>query len=181
MTKMISRQSLLYTGIPVVLAALFIAQAGRADAFILLLHGILIVFGYIAAISDLKTRKISNLLVLAMIAAWAAVMTLKLFLDTSQAVILLGESTLGFALGGVLFLIVYLISGKGLGSGDVKFMAGAGLYLRFGGVLPAVFFGTLLAAFTGLALILAKRIGRKDMIPLAPFLYIGILITVFLQ
>jgi len=40
-------------------------------------------------------------------------------------------------------------------------------------------YGTILAALTGLILILLKKLGRKDAMPLAPFIYAGILITVF--
>ena len=42
-------------------------------------------------------------------------------------------------------------------------------------------FGTILAALAGLTLIVLKKISRKDKIPLAQFLYVGILITVFLR
>ena len=37
----------------------------------------------------------------------------------------------------------------------------------------------VLAAVTGLILILLRKIGRKDTMPLAPFLFAGILITFF--
>jgi len=106
-------------------------------------------------------------------------MTPKLVVDTEIAVELLLNALLGFAVGGGLFLIVYFISRKGLGGGDVKFMAAAGLYIGFSGTMTAMLCGTILAALTGLTLILAKKIGRKDQMPLAPFIYIGILIAVF--
>ena len=59
-----------------------------------------------------------------------------------------------------------------LGGGDVKFVAAAGLFLGFARIIPATLYGTILAALTGLALIALKKIGRKDKMPLAPFLYI---------
>jgi Flp pilus assembly protein protease CpaA len=170
-----------YAGLPVLLAAMLILRAGSADAFILLQRGLIVIFGYIASVFDLKEKRIPNGLILGMLAAWVLAMTPKLFLDTDVAVRLLTDSALGFAVGGGLFLIVYLISRKGLGGGDVKFMAAAGLYLGFDGTIPAMLFGTVIAALVGLALIALKRITRKDKIPLAQFLYIGILITVFLQ
>lgn len=170
-----------YAGLPVAAIALLLARAGRTDAFGILMLELIIVFGYIASVMDIKTKRIPNELILAMLAAWVFTMTPKLFIDTEAGVSLLKDSALGFLIGGGLFMVVYLVSRKGLGGGDVKFMAAAGLYLGFGGTIPAMLFGTILAALTGLALILMKKIGRKDTIPLAPFLYIGMLITVFLQ
>ena len=169
-----------YIGVPVIGAALLILRAGSADPFIMLRYLMLVVFGYFAAVLDLKAKRIPNSLVLAMLASWILVMAPKLFLDTHMAIALLVDSAIGLAIAGGMFLIVYLVSRKGLGGGDVKFMAAAGLYLGSGGVLPSMLCGTVLAALTGLVLILMKKIGRKDAIPLAPFLYIGILITIFL-
>ena len=170
-----------YAGLPLILGALIIVCANRMDGFTILLRGLIIIFGYIAAILDLKSKRIPNQLILAMLASWVLVMTPKLFFDTAAAVGMLIDSALGFAIGGCIFLLVYIVSHKGLGGGDVKFMAAAGLYLGLKNAIPAMLYGTILAALTGLTLIILKRINRKDKIPLAPFLYIGILITVFFQ
>ena len=172
------KPALPYSGLPAVFAAACIIRAGNTEAFIMLRLLMIVVFGYIASVLDMKTKRIPNELVLAMFAAWVLAMTPKLFLDTGTAVTLFADSALGLALGGGMFLLVYLISRKGLGGGDVKFMAAAGLYLGFNGAIPAMLYGTILAALTGIILIATKKIGRKDMIPLAPFLYIGILIVV---
>ena len=180
MTKTKLHSVLPYIGIPVIGAAMLIFREVRANQFLTLQYGLLIIFGYVTAVRDVKTMKIPNNLILAMLAAWILLIMPKLFFDTDAAIILLISSALGFAIGGGLFLLVYLISRKGLGGGDVKFMAAAGLYLGYGGVLSAMLCGTIIAAITGLALILLKKINRKDPMPLAPFLYAGILITVFI-
>ena len=172
-------ETVAYAGIPIVGVLFFITHGSRIDPFIVLITEMLLMFGYITAMQDLKTKRIPNGLVLAMFAAWMIVMLPKLFIDTRVAVILLKNSALGFLIGGGMFLLVYVISRKGLGGGDVKFMAASGLYLGIGGVFTTMFYGTSLAALVGIVLILLKRIGRKDSIPLAPFLYIGILITAF--
>lgn len=175
------KQMLPYAGIPFVCCVLFLIWPGEADAFTLLKFELLLITGYIAAIVDLKTMSIPNSLILTMLAAWAILMTPKLFLDAETGIRMLKDSALGFAIGGGLFFLVYLISRKGLGGGDVKFMAAAGMYLGFWGTLPAMFLGSLTAGLTGLALVLLKKISSKDKMPLAPFLYIGIMITVFMQ
>lgn len=168
-----------YSGIPIIGAALLIVHMGKTDAFIMLWRELLVIFGYVAAALDIKTKKIPNNLVLVMLSAWALAIVPKLFVDIEAATALLKDSLLGFLVGGGLFLLVYLISRKGLGGGDVKFMAAAGLYIGFAGTLSSMLYGTVLAGLVGLILLLLKKIGRKDAIPLAPFLYIGILITIF--
>ena len=170
-----------FIGIPIIGAALIIIMARQIDLFAILRFELLIIFGYIAAILDLKAKRIPNTLVLAMFVSWVLIMTPKLFVDTDEAIRLLIDSIVGLATGGGIFLLMYVISRKGLGGGDVKFMAATGLYIGFSGALTVMLCGTILAALTGLALILLKKIGRKDSIPLAPFLYAGILITLFLS
>ena len=128
---------------------------------------------------DLNQKRIPNMIVLGMLAGWLLLVMPQLFLDTQRGIWLLADSLLGLLFGGGVFLAVYLLSRKGLGGGDVKFMAAAGLYLGFGKTIPAVLYGTILAAGFGLILIALKEMTRKDSMPLAPFLFIGIMITVF--
>ena len=63
----------------------------------------------------------------------------------------------------------------------MKLMAVSGLYLGADGVLPAMLYGSVLSALAAILLILCKKIERKDTIPLVPFLYAGMLVTVFIQ
>lgn len=142
---------------------------------------IVTVFAAAAAFFDIKTRRIPNKLLLIMLAVWLLLLTHELFVNSSVILMKLLDAALGFLLGGGIFLAVYFASRKNLGAGDVKFMAVAGLYLGFGSTIPAIFYGTTLAALTGLILILFKKITRKDMLPLAPFLLAGIALTVFIQ
>ena len=174
------RKLLPYAGLPVLVVVCFIVCASRLDTLTVLQRGLLVVFGYIATVGDIKARKIPNPLTLAMLAAWVLVILPPLFYDIGRIADMLIDAGLGFALGGGLFLLIYFVSRKGLGGGDVKFMAVAGLYLGFRLVLSAMLFGSVLAALTGIVLIAFKKIGRKDTIPLAPFLFAGILTAVFL-
>ena len=138
---------------------------------------LLIVLSYIAMVYDINTKRIPNILVTVMAVGWMLIITVMMFFDIDLAVGFLADSLFGFLTGGGLFLLIYLVNRKGLGGGDVKFMAAAGLYLGFAGTLPAILYGTVLAALTGLTLILLKKIERKDTMPLVPFLFVGIMIT----
>jgi len=153
--------------------------AVELSAFSLLRTAFIISFGYVAMVYDINTKRIPNMLVSLMVLGWVMLIVPMLFIETQSAVKLIAESLLGLLIGGGLFLLVYIISRRGLGGGDVKFMAAAGLYLGLGETIPAILYGTVLAAITGLILLILKKIGSKDTMPLAPFLFIGIMITVF--
>lgn len=171
------RALLSYAGIPAVMLAVWLARRGSVEPARLLLWEVLVIFAYLAARSDLLEKRVSNRLILWMLGAWAVLLVPQLFLRTETALALMAGGGLGLALGGGLFLTVYLLSRGGLGGGDVKLMAAAGLYLGWQCVLPAMLYGSVLAALAGGVLILRKKIGRKDAIPLVPFLYAGMVLT----
>ena len=102
----------------------------------------------------------------------------QLFIHPETGLSLLLSGAVGALFAGVVFLTVYFVSRRGLGGGDVKLMTVFGLYLGLDSVVPAMLYGTLLAAAAGGILILLKKVGPKDAIPLVPFLYIGVVLTV---
>lgn len=170
-----------YLGIPILMLLLFFLKKGKVDAVILLQRELLVIFGYVASLTDIGSKRVPNKLVLTMVGTWVLIIVPQLFFQTEKAIAIMISDLIGFVMGGLLFLIVYLVSRKGLGGGDVKLMAASGLYLGFRNVLPAMLYGSVLSSVFAIVLILAKKIGRKDAIPLVPFLYIGMLITVLLQ
>ncbi|GHU93311.1 hypothetical protein FACS1894208_02590 [Clostridia bacterium] len=170
-----------YIGLPAICIALLLVRGINGGLVELLKFEALSLFGYVATVYDIKEKRIPNALVVLMLGAWVVMVVPHLLYDTASAIPTLISSIIGFAVAGVLFLLVYLVSRKGLGGGDVKFMAAAGLYLGFQNVLPAILYGAILSAITGVILMLTKKMGRKDAIPLAPFLYVGILLTIFFR
>jgi len=178
--KLIERKYALYcAGLMAVLSVWLITGIGEVSGFSLVSTMLLLILSYVAMVFDINTKRIPNKLVSIMIAGWLLLMVTVVLYNAENALGLLTDSMSGFLTGGGLFLLVYFISRKGLGGGDVKFMAAAGLYLGFAGTIPAILYGTVLAALTGLILICLRKIGRKDTMPLVPFLFIGIVITVF--
>jgi Flp pilus assembly protein protease CpaA len=171
------RRMLPYAGVPLLEAVLWWLRRG-GDPAETLLHGALLALGYLAAIGDLREKRIPNRLVATMLGVWILILVPQLFLRTEHGLWLLVNGLVGFLLAGVLFLVVYLVSRGGLGGGDVKFMAVSGLYLGVD-VLPTMLYGSVLSAAAGLCLLLAKKLGRRDTIPLAPFLYAGMLAVIF--
>lgn len=92
-----------------------------------------------------------------------------------------GEGYLSHIIGlfaaSVPFLIIALLTG-GMGGGDIKLMAAAGLYLGWAGTVLSVIIGSIAGAVFALYLLRKKRAGRKSEIPFGPFLSLGIGLTV---
>jgi len=173
------RVALYCAGLIILMSAWIAMRATELSALSLLKLTLLIIFSYIAMVIDIHTKQIPNKLIIVMFALWLLlIMPLTLY-DTETGLRVLKDSLLGLFAGGGLFLLVYLLHRKGLGGGDVKFMAAVGLYLGFANTLPAILYGTVLAALFGLVLLLVRKIGSKDTIPLAPFMFVGIMITLF--
>ncbi len=186
--KLLKWKYLSYAAACVLMAAYVLIQLIRMDfrppdwadlAAKLIPGALLIGFGALASVSDLRDKRVSNGLVLAMLGAWVVVMMPRLFLNTRDAIPELLDSLLGFAVSGVLMLLVYLVSRKGMGGADVKFMAAAGLYLGLRSSLTTLLIGSVLAALACSILILLKKLKRQDSIPLIPFLYLGILFALY--
>ncbi len=175
------RMLLPYAGLPVLAAVLLASQLGRVEPVALLLRGLLLVFGYVAAVLDAREKKIPNRLIGGLLLAWICVIVPQLFLRTELALSLILTGGLGAVVAGLIFLTVYLVSRKGLGGGDVKLMTVCGLYLGLGGVMSAMLCGCVLAALAGGGMILLKKLGPKDTIPLVPFLYVGIALNILIQ
>ena len=175
------KTSALYgAGLIACITAWGIIKAGELSVFHILNFSTLITLSYIAMVFDIKSKRIPNLLVLIMMLGWLLIIVPSLFINTENGIKMLANSIFGLLLAGGLFLLVYFVSRKGLGGGDVKFMAAVGLYLGFSDVLPTILYGTVLAAVTGLILILLKKIDRKGKMPLVPFLFVGIMITLLI-
>ena len=74
------------------------------------------------------------------------------------------------------FLLAYLVTkGRGIGGGDIKLMAAAGLFLGFGKILVAAGIGSILGAVIHLTLM--KLCGKDRVLPFGPYLSAGILIS----
>ncbi|MGB2798532.1 MAG: prepilin peptidase [Dehalococcoidia bacterium] len=80
------------------------------------------------------------------------------------------SALLGGAIGFGLMLVPYLISGGGMGGGDVKLAGLIGLAIGFPYVLIALFTAIITAGVLAIALVASRRRSRKQTIPFGPFL-----------
>ena len=87
------------------------------------------------------------------------------------------EMLIGGAIGFGLLLLIALVYPAGMGMGDVKLAAFIGLAVGYPQVWLALFLAFVGGGSLSGALVLAKRIGRKDPIAFGPFLAAGAIAT----
>ncbi len=86
----------------------------------------------------------------------------------------------GLLLGGGLFYLIAVLSGGGMGGGDIKMIAMVGAFLGWRAVLLTIFIGAVAGSVVGLFLMVIKGKGRKTPVPFGPFLSLGTIVFLFL-
>jgi leader peptidase (prepilin peptidase)/N-methyltransferase len=71
--------------------------------------------------------------------------------------------------GGLLFLLLAYISNGAIGGGDIKLIAALGLWLGWKSLLSVIFYGTITGGVVALALLLTKKIKRKQYLAYGPY------------
>ena len=125
--------------------------------------------GLVAAVYDLRERRVPNAVIVALLAAWP-------LCGIGQPGGWWARGLAGFMLVGAPLLALALTAG--LGMGDVKLGAVVGLYLGPGRGLLAVAAGTVVGGLVHALLVLLGRrtwTGRGSEVPFAPFLALGAL------
>ena len=112
-----------------------------------------------------------------MLLLWSGIIGISIIANTENGLGILFGSLLGALTGGLIFLLCYVLSRGQMGAGDVKLAFVMGLYLTGDKIIGAIFYGVILCMIYSVIQLIRKRIGLKDGVPLAPFLYIGTLIT----
>lgn len=86
-------------------------------------------------------------------------------------------AALGGAIGFIIFLVIVLVSRGGMGWGDVKLAALIGLATGFPLVFVAIIMAAILGGIVAVALLIARKRGRREMIPFGPFLAVATMVT----
>lgn len=141
---------------------------------------ITVAYLYLAAVSialaliDIETRRLPNGIVLPSYVVMGLLFTLACVLGAPW------ESLLRAAIGGLALYLFYLllrmVRPAGMGGGDVKLAGVLGLslaWLGWGALAVGAFAAFLLGGVFGIALMVARRAGRKTAIPFGPFMLAG--------
>lgn len=89
------------------------------------------------------------------------------------------DSILGLLISGGLFLAIVLLSGGGMGGGDVTLIASLGLVLGLKYIFLVIFLSFIYGAIISVLLLVTKIKNRKDPIPFGPFIILAFFTTVF--
>ncbi len=94
---------------------------------------------------------------------------------------LLVNTLLGLAFGLVFIGLIFAISlGRGIGFGDVKLAAAAGLLMGWPDIALALILAFIIGAIVGGLLMLFRGKSRRDAVPFGPFIAVGITLVFFL-
>ncbi len=137
----------------------------------------LILLAYI----DYKKRIIPNKILIAMLILRLMLMIIEMFLYRGYIYSIILSSIIGLVAGGGAFLLVALILKNSIGMGDIKLVAIIGFYIGIESLFSCIICSLFISLLCGVVLILAKKISSKDMIPFAPFLMFGTILSIVLR
>jgi leader peptidase (prepilin peptidase)/N-methyltransferase len=142
---------------------------------------LLAVAGAVLGYVDARTRYLPSAII------WPSYLVIGLALLGAAAVS--GEwgsfrrAVLAGVIGFAVFYVLWFVFPRGVGFGDVRLSGLLGLalgWLGWGQFISGLYGGFFLGAVVGIALIVAKVMTRKQMVPFGPFMLIGALAGVML-
>ena len=149
--------------------------------FDLLSYSVLAALGVALGLIDLIEQRLPSVLI------YSGAALIGILLATSTILHSRGPDFLralaGMAASAAFYLALALVSGGGLGAGDVKLGGLLGLalgWLSWSAVLAATFLGWFAAAVVWLLLRVIRRRPGGSLLPMGPFLLVGALLTISL-
>ncbi len=129
---------------------------------------------------DLRTQRLPREITYTTAAIGAPLLCVAALVEHEPKRILL--MLLGASIALALMALIYWASRGGMGDGDVRLAPLLGGYLGWlnPGLAPVgLFFGFVLGAVVGVALMAARKAGRRTALPFGPFLAAGAILAVF--
>jgi leader peptidase (prepilin peptidase)/N-methyltransferase len=148
------------------LAALYVYGPAPAFLFLAALFSLLIVIAFI----DLEHQIIPDGLVITILVLGAFHAVYQVLAQGMPWHLFV----IGFLAASVTILILGLVYEGGMGGGDIKLMAAAGVFIGWKLILLSLFIGALYAGCFSLFLVLSKKGSMKTAVPFGPFLSLGI-------
>ncbi|OPZ84413.1 MAG: Type IV leader peptidase family protein [Firmicutes bacterium ADurb.Bin419] len=133
-----------------------------------------------AAYIDFKSKKIPNELILFGLCTRVVFYVIEMFTNNRTILNIFASDIKGVLLGGGVFLLAALIVRNSIGMGDVKMYALIGLFCGYTGTLASMLFSLFVCFIASVGLLILRKKGRKDTLPLAPFVFIGTYLVIVL-
>lgn len=135
---------------------------------------IVITIVFIMVIIDIKKKIIPNKLCLILLIVILLFNIYQILLQIDNAKVFALSFLVGGGIAFIIFFISMLISRGGIGAGDVKLVTLIGLCVGSASVMNVVFYMLLASFFYSVVMLILRKVKLKDYIPMAPFIYIGI-------
>ncbi len=129
---------------------------------------------YLLAKVDYHEKKIPNKVVLVMLILRVVFLVHEVLVNLEYWRKVLVYPFLGATMGGLIMIVAMLMSRKGVGMGDVKMFIVIGAFVGSTEILATMFYTFLISAIGGICLLVTKKFGLKDSIPMAPFACAGV-------
>ena len=131
------------------------------------------------AVIDVRSHRIPNPAVLAILGLAVLHMTLEGIVTRSFHPLLQGFG--GFLAGIVPFALIILLTRGGMGAGDMKLFGAVGAFLGLRMAVAFILLTIVLAGFVSAFWLLSSRKDRKAAIPMAPFMAVAYLAVMVFQ
>jgi prepilin signal peptidase PulO-like enzyme (type II secretory pathway) len=130
------------------------------------------------SVTDGLRHKLPNRIILAWILCRAFLISMIVYVEGSAIVII--QSLFGALVMGVAFFVIYILSKKALGAGDVKYAFAMGFSLLLNHAFWAAVCGFIICALYAVLRLIFDRANAKNPLPLGPFLFLGSVCTYWL-
>lgn len=164
-----TQKTLILTAILAILGLLWISWLIHPFPYKVIGSGIWLILLY-AAMVDWKTHLVHDAVPLGV----GLLGALYCFI-TSQPI---GHWGLGLGINGVIMGVLYVLSRKSIGAGDVKLMIALGVFLGPFKSFYLLFHASWLGALFAVIALLLKKMNRHQEIPFIPFIAVGYLLAI---
>lgn len=146
-------------------------------SFLFLVYLVAAALLLVLSLVDLDVKEVPHGFLLVLLLLGVLLFILSFFPKVSLSKILWWEHLVGAVAVSVPLFILMVVSGGGVGGGDVKLMFCLGLLLGYKLILLSFLFGIVLAAIFSVILIVIYGKNGKYALPLVPFLSVGAFIA----
>lgn len=137
---------------------------------------ILISLVFLSALIDAQKKIIPNLIVVTLLVAVILFDLYQIIQNIDNGVVFALSFLIGGGIAFLIFFISMLISRGGVGAGDVKLLTIIGLCTGAAVILDIIFYILLSCFLFSIVMLALRKVKMKDSIPMAPFIYIGLII-----